>query len=1046
MTSNMSGGNVSPIQRKSFRPKRQLRQATLILPKTGRRVKRSVTFGPVPALGSADVDGAAEEQSHLFQRPMHRDPRAGMLSRLSDATKDRMKQARTFANSKTGRGVFKCSIAYLLGSMATFVPFIAGLLGNQDGKHMVATITVYFHPARSKGSMIEAMICAVLAFVYAVFISFSSMGVSILFGRTLDMLVLGHIVVLIVFCGGGLGFVGWIKQRLGHPLVNISCSLTSLAIITVLTKEGAVQAAEFSDDKVTQVMIMILMGVFTSTAVSFIIWPVSAREELRGDLVQVTDSFGDLLAMITRGFLTGSEEELQQEGFRDASDKYKKVYTSLTKNLKEAKYEHYVLGTEKEYQLEAKLVNCIQRLAQNIGGLRSAATTQLLLIAQAGAPGVATPASTSYAPTPKFRYLTSVSSGLTSPSEDHGVLAAIDETSEDASFEEDSHLSFPFSENGSVQSVKSPSDIFAKFIIQLGPSMKSLAVTLRKVLDELPYAPDGSIAVNAHFRTSLDDAVELYTSSREEALSQLYKTKELTQPGPADMEADIEEVAASCGYFSFSLLDFANEMSAYLEILDDLKLEIEERPDGKTWNWLKVWHRTRGFRPEQHHDDPERDSLIAQNEENEIPRDIPSPAERKAAIENQSARETPKWTYSYRLWRALSILRRDDIKFAIKVGIGAALYALPSFLPASRPFYQHWRGEWGLLSYMLVCAMTIGASNTTGFARFFGTCIGAVCAIVSWIASRGNAVLLAFFGWLMALWTAYIIVAQGKGPMGRFIMLTYNLSALYAYSLSVQEVDGDDDEGGPSPVITEIALHRCIAVLSGCLWGLIVTRLVWPISAREKFKDGLSILWLRMGLVWKRDPLAMLTEGESPNAYMDLREEFDLHRFLSSLENLRSSAASEIDLRGPFPDAAYSRILKRTSAMLDAFHAMNVMIMKNPKATKAEAEILEHTVKERTYLSTRISHLFQVLASSMKLEYPLNEALPNTDNARDRLLAKIFRFRKEEKDATGVRDQDFELLYAYALVTGQLSKEITEVGKEIEKLFGILNEELLQLQ
>ena len=146
---------------------------------------------------------------------------------------------------------------------------------------------------------------------------------------------------------------------------------------------------------------------------------------------------------------------------------------------------------------------------------------------------------------------------------------------------------------------------------------------------------------------------------------------------------------------------------------------------------------------------------------------------------------------------------------------------------------------------------------------------------------------------------------------------------------------------------------------NSCLWGLIVTRLVWPISAREKFKNGLSILWLRMGLVWKRDPLAMLTGGDSPHAYMDLGEEFELHRFLSQLENLRSSAASEMDLRGPFPDAAYSRILKSTTAMLDAFHAMNVMIMKNTKATEAEAEILEHTVQERTYLSTRISHLFQ---------------------------------------------------------------------------------------
>ena len=377
-----------------------------------------------------------------------------------------------FANSKTGHGVFKCSIAYLIGSMATFVPFIAGLLGNQDGKHMVATITVYFHPARSKGSMIEAMICAVLAFAYAVFISFSSMGVSILFGRTLDMLVLGHIIVLIVFCGGGLGFVGWIKQRLGHPLVNISCSLTSLAIITVLTKEGAVQAAEFSDDKVTQVMIMILMGVFATTAVSFTIWPVSAREELRSDLIQVTDSFGDLLAMITRGFLTGSEEELQQESFQDASDKYKKVFSSLTKNLKESKYEHYVLGTEKEYQLEAELVDCIQRLAQNIGGLRSAAFTQFLLMAQPGMSGSVTPASTMYVSTPKNGYFASTTSGLRSPSEDHGVLAAIDEMPEDVS-SEGWPSAEPFQEDGSVNSVTSPADIFARFIIQLGPSMVS---------------------------------------------------------------------------------------------------------------------------------------------------------------------------------------------------------------------------------------------------------------------------------------------------------------------------------------------------------------------------------------------------------------------------------------------------------------------------------------------------------------------------------------------------------------------------------------------
>lgn len=87
-------------------------------------------------------------------------------------------------------------------------------------------------------------------------------------------------------------------------------------------------------------------------------------------------------------------------------------------------------------------------------------------------------------------------------------------------------------------------------------------------------------------------------------MSQLYKSKELTKPRPVETEADFEEVAASCGYFSFSLLDFANEMRTYLEILDDLKLEVEERPDGKTWSWLKVWRRTSDSKQNRDHDDP----------------------------------------------------------------------------------------------------------------------------------------------------------------------------------------------------------------------------------------------------------------------------------------------------------------------------------------------------------------------------------------------------------------------------------------------------------
>lgn len=67
---------------------------------------------------------------------------------------------------------------------------------------------------------------------------------------------------------------------------------------------------------------------------------------------------------------------------------------------------------------------------------------------------------------------------------------------------------------------------------------------------------------------------------------------------------------------------------------------------------------------------------------------------------------------TYRLWLRLSVFRQDDIRYAFKVGIGAVLYAMWAFIPATRDFYGHWRGEWGLLSYMLVCSMVRNRLST----------------------------------------------------------------------------------------------------------------------------------------------------------------------------------------------------------------------------------------------------------------------------------------------------------------------------------------------
>ncbi|KAF9696482.1 hypothetical protein EKO04_005582 [Ascochyta lentis] len=1068
----MSESLQTPAERRYLRP--SLRSVTMIQPKTGERVKRSFTL--------RRSSHRHTESSEFLLAPGQFDParhkEMGRMERFWEEIKFRMWWAYAYATSPTGIGILKCSLAYILGSLATFVPQIAGLLGKNDGKHMVATITVYFHPARSAGSMIEAVILAFAAFTYAAFVSFSSMAVSAWFGHH-HHLIIGHVIVLIVFCGAGLGLVGWTKHKLGNPLVNVACSLTSLALITVLTKEGAVQNATFSYVKIWQVLKMIIMGCTASAAVALLVRPTSARTEYRDTFIQSTDAMAENLNSIARSFLSGAEQDLRNDSFVKSSNKSQSTYKTLVKNLGEAKFEHYVLGTEQEYKISARLVKCLEKLIQSIGGLRSAAETQFTLLAQSnanvGTPSDNMPANGTVTSSIFSEHTFSQSPPqLNSPSLSHterrtSILASIDElpepTTGDASMQpsadvSDDESTYKGSHQGNlsrlpsfVQSNLTPADMFSVFIAHLGPPMKSLTYTLGEVLSELPFGPgpEYNMTINEHFRHSLVDAKALFSNAKREALDVVYRTKVPSKTASAAVAADFEEVAASCGYFSSSLEDFAEDMVTFLDVLEELKTNVNRYPRRRSWSWLKFWHRGRKDKRSSS-EDSENSSLIDEDN-NQTPvgsHEIHNPIYRRSTRGDpyKSEKEQP---LSYRTWVALSVFRRDDLKYAVKVGIGAVLYAMWSFIQPTRELYGHWRGEWGLLSYMLVCSMTIGASNTTGFQRFFGTCLGAIYAIVAWIVADENPYLLGFFGWLVSLLCFYIIVGKGKGPMGRFILLTYNLSALYAYSLSVKDEDEDDsDEGGISPEIWEIVLHRVVAVMVGCIWGIVVTRLIWPISARRKLKKGTSLLWLKMGLIWKRGPLKTLLEANlgdthKPYSYMSEREEFELRRFLNHLETLCTAATFEFELRGPFPTKSFKVILGATSRILDSMHAMNVIILKDLKASEGEKEVLKYTKKEWTELSWRVSHLFSVMASSMKLAYPLNDVLPNVEHTRDRLLAKVFDFRQTGLGKVIAKDEDYELLYAYALVTAQLAHDLGIIGQEIEKLYGVLSEEDLKV-
>ncbi len=194
--------------------------------------------------------------------------------------------------------------------------------------------------------------------------------------------------------------------------------------------------------------------------------------------------------------------------------------------------------------------------------------------------------------------------------------------------------------------------------------MKSLAYTLSGMLREPPFGdpPHYEITINDHFRQSLADALGIFNSARGDALQELYKNIELGRPRSEKIKADFEEVAAACGHFSFSLQTFGEEMSKYLDVLDDLKHESESTT--RSWGWLRFWAKPHPHIPSVlPFDAPERESLVKPIRRSQLPRGIPSSIlERRDTFNWHAAPQANRIMrdLAQELLRLVRVLTRDD--------------------------------------------------------------------------------------------------------------------------------------------------------------------------------------------------------------------------------------------------------------------------------------------------------------------------------------------------------------------------------------------------
>lgn len=99
---------------------------------------------------------------------------------------------------------------------------------------------------------------------------------------------------------------------------------------------------------------------------------------------------------------------------------------------------------------------------------------------------------------------------------------------------------------------------------------------------------------------------------------------------------------------------------------------------------------------------------------------------------------------------------------------------------------------------MVIAAPSLGQTNFLAFGRIAGTAFGAAVALAFWTAFPENAVVLPLLGALFSAPCFYVAVSRPHlAATSRFVLLTFNLTCLYAFNL--REVDVP---------IGSIAFHR----------------------------------------------------------------------------------------------------------------------------------------------------------------------------------------------------------------------------------------------
>jgi hypothetical protein len=346
---------------------------------------------------------------------------------------------------------------------------------------------------------------------------------------------------------------------------------------------------------------------------------------------------------------------------------------------------------------------------------------------------------------------------------------------------------------------------------------------------------------------------------------------------------------------------------------------------------------------------------------------------------------------------------------------------------------------------------TVGGANLIGIYRACGTLFGSFLAWFIYTLFPENSFVMSIFGFFIALGCYHFILYTKYNRIGTFVLLTYNLVALYKFNLR------DSDQRDVD--IIDIARYRAIAVGTGIIWGVLVTSYWWPYEARVELRKGLSQLFINMGWLYNRlvavysvnrksddddnrdssDHTVNVTpQALSKSAREFIEMELFLQLTLLKLKDLLSQTPNEPRMKGPFPVKTYNEILIGCQNILDKLLSMRIAVTKQEWYTSIRRDFIIPVSKERKDLVGNTILYFYILAAALKLKTPLPPYLPPAEKARRKLVKKIRNLPVVKKRVIEGNDEHYIVYYAFVLVMEDIIRELEKLGGIMKELFGCI--------